>query len=80
MEVVTEFKQVVHLSMCDKKPLKAFNMYHIGKESVPLDEEWPVGRNGLNMAHAHHKIHSTYMVNVTVQVMEDGSLRLKPNV
>ncbi len=77
MKVITEFVQSIDL-YGGSRVLREVNKYHIGKEGIStLEEQWPKGKNGIDMQSVHHKLYSTYRIDVIVEVLEDGSLRLK---
>lgn len=77
MKVITEFVQSVNI-YGGSKVLREVNLYHIGKEGIStLEEEWPKGKNGIDMNDVHTRLYRTYRVDVIVEVLEDGSLRLK---
>lgn len=75
-DVAIEFKAPVRL-VVTTEGLRKFNEYHIGRKTVPLDEEWPDSQYGYKMRELHNMIRTVYTVEVVVEVLEDGSLQLK---
>lgn len=52
--------------------VRKVNKHHIGKETIPMDEKAPQ-----NLVNVHYNLHRMYSTKVMVQVLEDGTLRLK---
>ena len=84
MKPITEFQTTVALQLPNRRRsriLAAVNNYHTGLNEFPLDQPVPPGRpiggKPTKMQDVHHRMHMTHEVTVTVEVMENGDLRLK---
>ena len=80
MDVVTEFQIEVDLKLSPtekRTALRALNVYHIGKEEIPITESFPPGKGGVDMEKIQSGLHMLQRTKVTVQLLEDGSLVLK---
>lgn len=74
--VVTTFRMPVYLSINDAAT-ESFNNYHTGKVSFPLDEDVPLSWTGAKMQDLHQRLFSSYSAEIVVEVLEDGTLRVK---
>lgn len=72
MKVITEFKQKVLVNGVPPNILRTVNFHLAGKESFPLNQEVPDF-----IKRVHHKLAMGHYLEVTIQVMEDGSLVIK---
>ncbi len=59
------------------KAVLEFNEYHTGKKLFPLDEEVPPSKTGETMQDLHHRLFACHRGEVVVEVLEDGTLRVK---
>ena len=74
--VVCEFDFSVDVSVpahLQRTIRRTVNIFNIGKETVPLDEEWPEGKHG-PMQEVHHKLAATHLKKLRIRVMSDGNL------
>lgn len=80
-QVVTTFRMPVSLRIDaangnDEKILD-FNKYHTGKTVFPFDEEVPPSKTGAKMQDLHRCLFSSHIAEIVVEVLEDGTLRVK---
>lgn len=79
--VVTTFRMPVSLRVDaayrDSEAIFEFNNYHTGKTVFPFDEDVPLSKTGAKMQDLHHHLFSSYSAEIVVEVLEDGTLRVK---
>jgi len=78
--VVTEFKYPITLSlnshMCGDI-IRKFNYFHTDLEYFVLNKEVPDSKYGQKMSDLHWRLHSSQPVDIIVELLEDGSMRVK---
>lgn len=90
MKVISTFKHPVSLSIrCSPTCYDAgidsayniavnkFNEYHTGQKYFPFDEPIPPTKSGTDLKDLHHRLFASTAVEVIVELLEDGSLRVK---
>lgn len=90
MKVISTFKHPVYLSvrylpMCYDAGIDSayniaiseFNEYHTGQKHFPFDEAIPPTKSGADLKDLHHRLFASTSAEVIVELLEDGSLRVK---
>lgn len=90
MKVISTFKHPVSLSVrcsptcydpdidfVSNTAINEFNEYHTGQKYFPLDEAIPPTKSGADLRDLHHRLFASTVVEVIVELLEDGSLRIK---
>lgn len=54
-----------------------FNEYHTGQKYFPLNEAIPSTKSGADLKDLHHRLFASTGAEVVVELLEDGSLRIK---
>lgn len=87
-QVVSTFITSIHLRIRESplclegeseynKAILEFNEYHTGQKLFPFDEEIPPSKTGISMQDLHHRLLAPQVAEIVVEVLEDGSLRVK---
>ena len=90
MKVISTFKHPVSLSVryspkCYDAGIDSayniavseFNEYHTGQKYFPFDKSIPLTKSGADLRDLHHRLFASTAVEVIVELLEDGSLRIK---
>lgn len=77
MRIVETFIYKTNVSITSDTLINKFNLYHTGKESFPLDEDIPQTKSGEDLVALHNKLFSTTTIGIVLELLEDGSLRVK---
>jgi len=80
LKVVTEFKHTIDLCLngaYDREIIKKFNYFHTDLEYFVRDKEVPDSKYGQKISDLHWRLHASQAVDITVEVLEDGSMRVK---
>lgn len=90
MKVISTFRHPVSLSIrysptcydpdidfVSHIAVNEFNEYHTGQKYFPLDKPVPPTKSGADLKNLHHRLFSSTGTEVVVELLEDGSLRIK---
>ena len=70
-------KKVISTFTIYNQAVLEFNEHHTGQKLFPLDEEVPLSNTGERMQDLHHRLFASHTGEVVVEVLEDGTLRVK---